>query len=215
MGHPLLDTDVTPQGAALKRPSADVPVVGLLPGSRDREIMRHLPVMLDAAGLLVQRIKNVKFIISLAPSVEKQFVEEIVRQHHQAPLVELKAGSVKKIFEKSHLVVASSGTVTLESAIFGTPMVIIYKVSPLSYWLGRMLVKVRHIGLVNLIAGREIVPELIQHAASPSRIADTVSGMLNDASGLEKIKQELLGTVDTLGGPGATQRVADIAMDML
>jgi len=205
VGHPLLDTDVTPQGAALKRPSADVPVVGLLPGSRDREIMRHLPVMLDAAGLLV----------SLAPSVEKQFVEQIVRQHHQAPLVELKAGSVKKIFENSHLVVASSGTVTLESAIFGTPMVIIYKVSPFTYLLGRMLVKVRHIGLVNLIAEREIVPELIQHAASPSRIADTVSGMLNDASGLEKIKQELLGTVDTLGGPGATQRVTDIAMDML
>ena len=215
VGHPLLDTDVTPRGAALKRSPGEAPVVGLLPGSRDREITRHLPVMLDAAGLMVQRVKNVKFIVSLAPTVDKQFVEEIIRQHRQSLPVELESGSVKKIFEKSRLVVASSGTVTLESAIFGTPMVIIYKVSPLSYWVGRMLVKVRHIGLVNLIAGREIVPELIQQDASPDRIADLVSGMLNNPSGLEKIRQELLGTVEALGGPGASQRVAGIAMNML
>jgi lipid-A-disaccharide synthase len=115
----------------------------------------------------------------------------------------------------SSVVMAASGTVTLESAISGTPMVIIYKVSPISYWLGRALIQVKHIGLVNLITGRKIVPELIQDQASPIRIADTVFNMLSDASGLEKIRLELLQVKDKLGGPGASERVADIAIGML
>ncbi|MFH2218794.1 MAG: lipid-A-disaccharide synthase [Pseudomonadota bacterium] len=215
VGHPLLDIDRMPSNAAFKKPFDTVPVIGLLPGSRDREIARHLPVMFDAAGRLLKRLKNVKFIISIAPSVKRQFVDGILRNVAHPPPFEIEAGDVRKVFEKSDLVVASSGTVTLESAIFGTPMVIIYKVSPLSHLLGKALIKVRHIGLVNLIAGREIVPELLQHDASPGRIADTVFSMLSDASGLENIRQELLDTVATLGGPGASRRVADIAMNML
>jgi lipid-A-disaccharide synthase len=215
VGHPLLDTGRTPLHEAFKKPFDNTPVIGLLPGSRDREIARHLPVMLDAAGILLQRLKDVKFIISIAPSVEKQFVNGIIRNTKHPPHFEIEEGDVQKVFEKSDLVVASSGTVTLESAIFGTPMVIIYKVSPLSYLLGRALIKVKHIGLVNLIAGREIVPELVQHDASPGRIADAVLNMLSDASRLESIRQELLDTVATLGGPGASRRVADIAMNML
>jgi lipid-A-disaccharide synthase len=105
--------------------------------------------------------------------------------------------------------------VTLEAAISGTPMVIIYKVSPVSYFLGKNMIQVKHIGLVNLIAGKEIVPELIQEAASPDRIANTVFKMLSDPPGLKKLGLELLNIRDKLGGPGASERVANIAFSML
>ncbi|NQT10156.1 MAG: lipid-A-disaccharide synthase, partial [Desulfobacteraceae bacterium] len=94
-------------------------------------------------------------------------------------------------------------------------MLIIYKVSPITYWLGKIMIKVNNIGLVNLIAGREIVPELVQSKASPENIADTALNMLNDASGLEMLRNELLGVRESLGGPGASERVAEIALSML
>ena len=142
-------------------------------------------------------------------------MEAIMARHKAFNNVELNEDGVAKVFEKCRLVVAASGTVTLESAISGTPMVIIYKVSPISYWLGRVLIRVKHIGLVNLIAGKKIVPELLQREASPQKIADTVLEMLNDVSGLERIRNELLSIRDALGGPGASERVADIALNML
>ncbi len=215
VGHPLLDEQPVSQNRVLEKPLGESSVIGLLPGSRDREIARHLPVMLDAAEILLRRIGNVQFVISLAPGVERKYVEEITKKHERAADFELVTDGVEKIFERSGFVIASSGTVTLESAISGTPMVIIYKVSPLSYWLGKALVRVKHVGLVNLISGKELVPELLQNEASPSRIADTVFEMLSDASGLERLRRELLAIKDVLGGPGASDRVADIAVNML
>lgn len=215
VGHPLLDTNLEYKKKAFENPENDIPVIGLFPGSRDREIARHLPIMLGAAQILFKRIKNVKFIISLAPDVKRETVEEIVNKHKGAADFEIVSGHVRKIFERSRVVVAASGTVTLESAISGTPMVIIYKVSPISYWLGRAMIQVKHIGLANLITGKKIVPELLQDQASPIRIADTVFNMLSDAPGLERLRHELMKVKDALGGPGASQRVADIAIGML
>ncbi len=215
VGHPLLDTNLSPQDTALEKPAEDVTVVGLLPGSRDREIARLLPVMLDAARILAGRISNVKFIISQAPAVKRNYMEDIINKHGGSAGFEIITGDVGKVLERCELVIAASGTVTLEAAISGTPMVIIYKVSSASYWLGRAMVRVKHIGLVNLIAGKEIIPELLQDEASPRRIADTVLEMLSDVSGLERLRNELLGIKDALGGPGASERVADIAVGML
>ena len=215
VGHPLMENSLPPKEALEGKWMEDIPVIGLLPGSRHGEIARHLPVMLDAARILFQKVKPVKFIISIAPDVEENYIEDIVKKFNGAAAFEIVSEGVKKIFEKSRIVVAASGTVTLEAAISGTPMVIIYKVSPVSYFLGKNMIQVKHIGLVNLIAGKEIVPELVQKAAGPDEIANTLFQMLSDPSGLKMLGHELLNIRDKLGGPGASERVADIAFGML
>jgi lipid-A-disaccharide synthase len=129
--------------------------------------------------------------------------------------VEVISDGVEAVFERSDVIVAASGTVTLQAAIHGTPMVIIYKVSPISFWVGRALVRVPNIGLVNLVAGEQLVPEFVQNGASPGNIASAVEDMLKDSDKLNHLKRQLFGLRDVLGGTGASDRVADIAFDML
>ncbi len=215
VGHPLLDNSLPTKERIEEKWMDDILTIGLLPGSRHGEIQRHLPVMIDAARILLKKIETVKFIISLSPDVSEKHVKEIVSKHNGEADFEIVAGNVRNVFERSKVVMAASGTVTLEAAISGTPMVIIYKVSPVSFRLGKAMIRVKHIGLVNLIAGKEIVPELIQEDASSTRISDTVFNMLSDPSGLKQLSFELLALRDKLGGPGASERVADIAHRML
>ena len=217
VGHPLLDTHPSSEQSMIVTNTGDIPAIGLLPGSRDREIARLLPVMLQSARILLKRNSRIKFIISAALSVERKFVEAIVEEHRGEHNFELVSEPVENVLKRCRLAVVASGTATLEAAIFGVPMIIIYKMSPITYWLGRMLVRsrVKYFGLVNLIAGREISPELLQGEASSKKIADMAFEMLNDASGLEEIKNELLGLKDVLGGSGASKRVADIALSMM
>lgn len=215
VGHPLLENSFSTKEGIEKKWMESNSVIGLLPGSRHGEIERHLPVMIDAARLLLKKIESIRFIISLSPDVEEKRVKEIVRNHRGEIDFEIAAGNMRRVFERSKVVIAASGTVTLESAISGTPMVIIYKVSPVSFWLGKTMIRVKNIGLVNLIAGKEIVPELIQEKASAKRIADTVFRMLSDPPGLKQLSHELLAIREKLGGPGASERVADIAFRMM
>lgn len=215
VGHPLLD-DRGDNFA--KKPiwhAGATRTIGLLPGSRDREITRHLPVMLDAARLIRKQAGNVKFIVSVAPSVEKASIETIISQAPDADCYKTVCRGVEEIFQQSSLVVAASGTVTLQAALAGTPVVIIYKVSPLTYWLGRTLIKVDTVSLVNLIAGRRIVPELLQGDATAEKIAEVAAEMLNDRQHLEKVTSELGDVRDALGSPGASAKVADIADKMM
>jgi len=217
VGHPLLDTHLLLEKSSIAKNADDIPVIGLLPGSRDREIAKLLPVMLQSAKIMLERDKKMKFIVSAAPSIERKFVETIVEEHRGEYDFELVSDTVENVLKRCRLAVVASGTVTLEAAIFGIPMIIIYKMSPVTYWLGKMLVRsrVKNFGLVNLIAGRDISPELLQGKASSNNIAEMAFKMVNDAAGLKKVKNELLEIRDGLGGPGASKRVADIALNML
>jgi lipid-A-disaccharide synthase len=215
VGHPLLDDfKVVSSGYSIS-PTEGGPVIGLLPGSRDREVARLLPDMLAAIPLLQRQIPKIRFIVSLSSSVKRSFLESILTTHGPKLDIEIEAKGVHTVLAKSTLVVAASGTVTLEAAIAGCPMVIIYKVSPLSYLLGRMLVRVDFMGLANLIAGKRVCPELLQQQVSGASIAETVASMLADPKGMAECRRELLNVKVRLGDPGASRRVAQIALSLM
>lgn len=215
VGHPLLDRMApTPgPGPARRRPTG--PVIGLVPGSREKEVTTLLPVMLQAALRIKRQIPTVRFLVSCAATIAPDLVRAIVSPYDDALAPQVVEGPVGDLLARSRLLVAASGTVTLEAALHGVPAVIIYKVSPVSYWLGKRLIKVKHIGIVNLIAGKALLPELIQDEACPGRIAETVTRLIEDPAGLERIEMELAGLKELLGGAGASDRVAAIALRLM
>ena len=215
VGHPLLDRilPMPSQPTSAKHPKE--PIIGLLPGSREKEVSTLLPVMLEAAKIIKQEFPAARFVVSCAESMKADLVMGVVSQYASILEIEIVKDSVAQVFKQSQLLVAASGTVTLEAALYGIPTVIVYKVSPLSYWLGKRLIKVKHIGIVNLIVQKELLPELIQDDASPQIIAETVTAMINDQERLRQIKEELFRVRDHLGGAGASDRVAKIALDLI
>ena len=215
VGHPLLDTPLPPVENALMTGDKGQTTIGLVPGSRENEITRHLPVMLDTADILKDRLKHVTFIISHARSVGRKLLETIVAGHRINLDVEIISDGIETVFERSDVLMAASGTVTLQAAIHGVPMVIIYKVSPISFMLGKALVRVPCIGLANLVAGRKLVPEYVQNDANAENIASALEEMLSEREQLTELKKQLVGLRDVLGGPGASARVAALAINML
>ena len=215
VGHPLLDAPLPSAEKALMTGDEGQPTIGLVPGSRENEIARHLPVMLDTADILKDRLKHVTFIISHARSVERQQLEAIVAGHPCRLDVEIISDGIETVFERSDALMAASGTVTLQAALHGAPMVIIYKVSPISFMLGRALVRVPFIGLANLVAGRKLVPEYVQNDAIAENIAPALQDMLSDRDQLAALKKQLVDLRDVMGGAGASERVAELAIGML
>ena len=215
VGHPLLDDALPSAGQTLKVGVQDPPVIGLVPGSRENEITRLLPIMLDAGDILKQRLKHVTFMISQAVSVDRELIENIVDRHPGWEKVDVISEGVERVFERCDAIVAASGTVTLQAAIHGTPLVIVYKVSPVSAWLAKVLVRVSNVGLVNLIAGRGLVPELLQDDATGDNIARAIQNMLKDEDELNHLRRQLIALRDVLGGTGASDRVAELALGMI
>lgn len=215
VGHPLMDSRRDPVPAQCGLPTAGSPVViGLLPGSREREVNQLLPIMLEAGRRLRHTLPGVRLVVSRAPSIAPELIEEIL-QAANLPTVEVKTETVQTLFPGCHLVIAASGTVTMEAAIYGIPMIVTYVVSPLSYLLGKALIKVRHIALANLIAGRSIVPELIQNEVTPQAIADTAVGILSQPEAYRAICAGLATVRHQLGDTGASHKVAQIACSLM
>ena len=215
VGHPLLDDTLPAIERVWKNGVQDPPVIGLVPGSRENEIIRLLPIMLDAADILNQRLKHVTFLISQAVTIDKELIESIIGKYPGWADVEIVSDGVEKVFECCDAVVAASGTVTLQAAIYGTPMVITYKVSPVSAWLAKALVRVPNVGLVNLVAGRGLVPELLQENATGDNIAQAIQNMLKDVDKLNHLRRQLIALRNVLGGAGASDRVAELALKMI
>ena len=215
VGNPLVDE--YPQNLpVLNKPGEEETpqdmVIGLLPGSRSAEIDKLLPVMLDSAGMLAKRDSRLKFLVSSGIAHHENRIRQIVADHPNSDLFRIITGRPKQIFDRAHLLIAASGTVTLEAALNLVPTVIIYKMSGVAYRLARLLVKAKYIGLANLIVGRQVMPELIQDDANARTISETVSSMLPE---LEHHKQQLHQVRRRLGLPGAPKRTAAIVLNLI
>jgi lipid-A-disaccharide synthase len=209
VGHPLLEVLTEPQ----ERKSFCTryglnemkPIVGLIPGSRKQEIERIFPAMIGAARLL-HREFGAQPVVGLAPTVELEYMESFL--HNDVPMTFVRHATYD-VMGNSDVALVTSGTATLEAACFKTPMVVVYKTSLMTYLIGRMLVKVNNIGLVNIVAGKRIVPELIQSRATPDRMAREAAKILHDEQ-LRKTMINELGVIrERLGTVGASKRVAD------
>jgi lipid-A-disaccharide synthase len=189
------------------------PLLGLLPGSRKQEIEMILPVMLQTAVMLKEKDPGLQFALGLAPGMDRERIEDMIAV--SGLKVALVEGSVYDLMAHSRLLLAASGTATLEAGISGTPMIIIYKTSPLTYFIGRRLIKVPDIGLVNLVAGKRVVPEFLQGEARPGAIFLMAQVLLAEGRPRQMVMAELAKIRDILGEPGAARRAAGEIYDSL
>jgi lipid-A-disaccharide synthase len=217
VGHPLLDLIALEdeEGSPCRRygKNGSSQLIGLLPGSRSSEVSRLLPVMLDMAAILLDMIPKVHFLVPLAPTISREQIAPYLKGRN-LPLTVV-TDSTHEVIRACEMIVAASGTVTLEAAIMGTPLVVVYKVNPLTYWLGKRLVKVNHVALANIIAGEIVAPELIQHEVTPERIARESMKIFNDHGRKEWIKRRLQDVREELGTPGASDKAAAIALELM
>ena len=203
VGHPLLDEFKYFRC----KPHSERPYIALIPGSRNGEVKRLLPIMLTAARLYAREKPNTRFVIPVAPSIKTEFIQEMLPAN-LADHVTLLRQPLSKALEKVSFALVTSGTATLETALAEVPMVVIYKVNQLSYQLGKKLISVPHISLVNLIAKKEIVPELIQHEALPEKVTAQMRTLLDNPENYLKVCHELKALKEKLGEAGAPERAA-------
>ena len=218
VGNPLLDeySENMPKTLLssdhLSSNDKDSIIIGLLPGSRKAEIKNLFDVMIKAANLIHQNNKKINFIISKASSIKKKALDTEFKKNRPNFIFQITEGPVKDIFLKSNLVIAASGTVTLEAALCCVPTIIIYKMSAVSYWMAKLFIKVKYVGLANLIVNAEVMPELLQNDATPEKISKKALYMLDN---LFYFKKQLQMVRKLLGKKGASKRTANIAIYML
>lgn len=217
LGHPLLNIvkPMLTREEALQKFGLDPKrrTIGLLPGSRIHEVQRLFPPLLEASRLLLQEIPDLQFIIPLAPGISPSILSSYFK-NFSVP-VKIVEGWTYDVMNLSDLLITASGTATLEGAILEKPMIIIYKVSFLSYLIGRALIQVDHIGLVNLVAEEKIAPELIQKDVTPQKITEEAVRILRDPILYQRMVGAMSGVRKRLGQPGAAERAAQIVLSLL
>lgn len=216
VGHPLLDI-VKP---SMQREEAlrffavdgDRPVITLMPGSRKQEIENLLPEMLQALKLLREKHPGIQCFLPLANTISQAWVAEICSRHGVD--IKITAENRYDLMGISTLIIASSGTATLEAALMGAPVIIVYKLAPVTWLLGKLLVKIPHFGLPNIVAGKGILPELIQQDVQGGKIAAIAEKWLDDSEKLAQLRAELQKMQKKLGEPGAVKRVARVILEV-
>ncbi len=210
VGHPLLDGAVNMPSKLEARRSLNLPdegeVLALCPGSRQQEIDRLLDDFIAAANLLCAQRPGLRVIVSVAPTVN------LDPRRSPFPLVHAQS---LEVLRAADVALCKSGTTTLESAIAGCPLVVAYRTGSISYLLAKQLVRVSHIGLVNVVAGREVAPEFIQGAIKAEPIAAALSGLLAPGVARDTALEGLAEVRDKLGAAGAASRVAEIASSLV
>ncbi|HEU4503170.1 MAG TPA: lipid-A-disaccharide synthase [Nitrospira sp.] len=214
VGHPLLDSvaphyDKTTLRRRYQLPES-APVVGLLPGSRAAEVTMLLPLLLETAAQAAAREPNTQFLLAQAASIDDNLLHRLLED---SPVrVQIVKDQASEVMAASDLLVVASGTATLQAAVIGTPMILVYKTTLPTYWLARLLIRVKWIGLVNLVAGRTIVPELIQDEATAERLTREVGHLLSDQQAYNRMKDGLREVRQALGEPGASRRAARVVL---
>lgn len=219
VGHPLVDT-VRPlqsrqeffAGLGLRR---DVSTLALLPGSREIELDYILPAMLEAVGELA-RSRDIQFVLALAPGLDFDRAERRMRKNHAGQFtLRLAPGMAYDALAYSDAAVVASGTATVEAALLACPIVVVYRVAPTTAFFGKFMVDVPFFSMVNLLAGKRVVPELIQKSYTPANLAKEVCRLLDRAEVREAMRQELRAVAAHLGSGGAIDRAADLLLRML
>ena len=217
VGHPSVDK-VHPDRSKAEDITAfslqdDKPIVGILPGSRVNEIKRMLPVMLGAAEKLLGSHPNIQFVLPQADSI----TDELLQGYLQDSVVKVKVIKHQPydVIQCCDAIMTTSGTASLEIALLQIPMVIAYKLSAMTYFIGKYLVNTRFIGLPNIIAGKGIVKELIQSDVTADKLADELNNMLDDLMYREKMLKELAVVKNNLGQGGGSKNMADLALEMM
>jgi lipid-A-disaccharide synthase len=220
VGHPLLDTvKVTSRKEeTLKKYGLDEKklTIALLPGSRTVEVKTLLPVMVSAARIISEKTrkitKNVQFVVAKHPSLPRGLYEGSTGKYGEIGIAE---GDTHNILNACDFAIVASGTATLETAIIGTPLIIVYKANLLTYILYHIVSTIRFLGLVNVIANREIAPELLQYDATPENIARRTVEILYDEKKMSAMRADLKLAASTLGSPGAGPRAARAILSFL
>lgn len=216
VGHPLLDyarPTMTKQECYQKfQLDAESPVIGLMPGSRKREIDKLLPILVRSAKIIKSKVPDCQFILPVAHTIPREMINV-----SDIAISIVGADDVYNMMSISDLIIMASGTASLEATIILTPMIVIYKVSPISWLIMRSLVNpnIRSTVLPNLVAGKNIVPELLQSKADPKHISDVALKLLNNKELLLQQKFQLMSIRDMLGAPGAVERTARLILDTL
>jgi lipid-A-disaccharide synthase len=186
-------------------------LVALLPGSRHREIKRIFPVMLAAAKLLRSKEERIRFEASAASESALGFMQQLVVEAGFSDM-RVEVNNAWNLMQRASVGMVASGTATLEASYFLLPFVLIYKVSWFTYLPGRLLIRVNHLGMPNILAGREIIPEFIQHKAVPEKIADAIWKLYSDATGRAAMVKEMGAVIKLLGEKGGGRRAAELIL---
>ena len=210
VGHPLVDlaTPSVPRREFLDRLglSPGRPTIAVLPGSRPNEVRRILPDLVGAAELIRSRVRG-RAVRDRPRAVPRRCA--VHRRRERLSPSAVVEGEYDTVLASSDVALTASGTATVQTALHDTPMVVVYRVSPMTYRLGRRLVKLDTFAMVNLIAGERIVPELIQDAFTPEAVAEEAVSMLTDRGRAAQVRQGLARVRERLGGPGASRRAAE------
>ncbi len=188
-------------------------IIGILPGSRKKEIAYMLPEILKASSIIKGKYPSVQFLLPLSQSIEEDYLKNFITSEYS--YINVVKGKNYDVMKVSDLLITKSGTSTLEAAIIGIPMIIIYKSSMISYYLAKALVNVTYAGLPNLLAGKEVAPELLQHKMNAKSIAEKTIYFLEKKGSLEQMKEELKSIKYSLGEQGASKRAASIIVDYI
>jgi len=207
VGHPLVDELEEQRLTGVQR---DQQLVGLFPGSREREVARLLPMMLQAAARLRGERPELRFEVPAASDKLAVQIRNLIDEQDAGDWVEVTVGKSHSLMQRACCGVLASGTATLEAAFYRLPYCLVYKVAPLTYLIAKLVVKIKTIGIVNILAGEHVVDEFIQHEANPQKVADSLNAFLAEPARREALQQRLAETTAMLGEPGSHQRVAGV-----